>query len=282
MARIIAIMMTSKIKNAKMKRLILLMILFLAGMQVFSQPVKGKLIPVTTISKTALSYYNQAIKYFDEVKLKEALDAFNKALNQDQDFFMANYHLALFYILNRQGDYFARYSDAAINCKAKLSDAEEILKEAMARLHKGNTDIIDLGKKLVELYPSDPYSYNNLVSFQSLAGDSAGVVETLNKAIKIASHPATFYNQLGYAYITLKQNDKAEEAFNKYIELEPKNPNVYDSKGDFYMYIKKYDKAYESYMIASSMDPSYSHEKADVAKQLYERTEGRKLQIISM
>jgi Tfp pilus assembly protein PilF len=108
------------------------------------------------------------------------------------------------------------------------------------------------------------------------------MVETLNKAIKIASNPATFYNQLGYAYITINQNDKAEEAFNKYIELDPKNPNVYDSKGDFYMYIKKFDKAYESYMIAYSMDPSYSRDKADVAKQLYERTEGKKLEIISM
>jgi tetratricopeptide (TPR) repeat protein len=57
---------------------------------------------------------------------------------------------------------------------------------------------------------------------------------------------------------------------------------VYDSKGDYYMFIKKYDKAYESYMMANSMDPSFSHEKAEMAKQLYEQTEGRKLEIISM
>ncbi len=48
------------------------------------------------------------------------------------------------------------------------------------------------------------------------------------------------------------------------------------------MYIKKYDKAYESYMTAYSMDPSFSHEKADIAKQLYEQTEGKKLEIISI
>jgi tetratricopeptide (TPR) repeat protein len=195
---------------------------------------------------------------------------------------MANYQLAFFYILNRQGDNFARYAEAAINCKTKLSGAEELLKDAMIRLHDGQNNLSDVGKKLVEMYPGDPNSYSNLVSFQLLAGDSAGMVETLNKAIKIASHPATFYNQLGYAYITLKQIDKAEEAFDKYIELEPKNPNVYDSKGDFFMYTKKFDKAYESYMIAYSMDPSYSHDKAEMAKQLYERTEGKKLKIISM
>ena len=195
---------------------------------------------------------------------------------------MANYQLALFCFLNRDKDNFERFADAAINCKAKLSDAEGLLKEVMVKFHSGHSDVVDLGKKLVDMYPNDPNSYNNLVSFQSVAGDSSGVVETLNKAIKIAKKPAAFYNQLGYAYITLKQSDKAEEAFNKYIELEPKNPNVYDSKGDFYMYLKKYDKAYESYMTANSMDPSFSKEKAEMAKDLYERTEGKKLEIISM
>lgn len=267
---------------SKMKKMYLLVLFLIAGMQIFSQPVKGKFIPVTTNSKSALSYYNQGIKSLDEVKVKDALENFKKALNQDKDFFMANYQLSLYFLMNRDGDSFREYADAAISCNAKLSDAEGLLKEALVRLKQGRDDLADLGKKLVEMYPADPNSYNNLVSYQSLAGDSTGVVETLNKAIKIASRPATFYNQLGYAYLTLKQNDKAEEAFNKYIELDPQNPNVYDSKGDFYMYLKKYDKAYESYMQANSMDPSFSHDKAEMAKQLYERNEGKKLDIISM
>jgi tetratricopeptide (TPR) repeat protein len=260
----------------------LLTMLLLTGTLIFSQPVKDKFMSVTTNSKSALSLYNQAMKYYDDFKLADALETFKKALNQDHDFFMANYQLASFYILNRDVDNFDKYADSAINCITKLSDAEELLKEALSSLKQGHTNVIDMGNKLVDMYPGDPNSYNNLVYFQSLAGDSTGMVVTLNKAIKIAENPASFYNQLGYVYLTLKQSDKAEEAFDKYIELEPKNPNVYDSKGDFYMYIKKYDKAYESYMIANSMDPSFSHDKAELAKQLYEQTEGKKLQIISI
>ena len=265
-----------------MKKLFLLMTLLLFWIPVFSQPGTGKPMPVTTNSKSALLFYNQAMKYYDDVKVKEALETFIKALDQDKDFFMVNYQLALYYYMNRDRDNFDKYADAAINCKAMLSDAEELLKEALGKLQQGSRNIIDLGKKLVDLYPGDPGSYNNLVSFQSLAGDSTGIVETLNKAIKIAAKPASFYNQLGYAYLTLKQSDKAEEAFDKYIELDPKNPNVYDSKGDFYMFIKKYDKAYESYMTANSMDPAFSHDKAEMAKQLYEQTEGKKLEITTM
>ncbi len=265
-----------------MKKMFLMMMILLTGVLIYSQPAKEKVMSVTTNSKSALSFYSQAMKYFDDVNLDKALVTFKKALDQDPDFFMANYQLAFYYLLNRVPDDFERYADAAINCKAKLSNAEELLKDVLTRLKQGRTNVTDVGKKLVEMYPNDPNSYNNLVYYQSLAGDSTGMVETLNKAIKIAANPAPFYNQLGYAYLTLKQSNKAEEAFNKYLELEPGNPNVYDSKGDYFMYIKKFDKAYESYMKAYSINPSFSHDKAEMAKQLYERTEGRKLEIISL
>jgi hypothetical protein len=35
-------------------------------------------------------------------------------------------------------------------------------------------------------------------------------------------------------------------------------------------------------MKAYYMDPSFSHDKAEMAKQLYEQTEGKKLEIIYM
>jgi tetratricopeptide (TPR) repeat protein len=265
-----------------MKKYYLLLILLSTGIALFSQTVKEKRMPVTTSNKSALSLYNQGMKYFDDVKLDKALETFKKALDQDPDFFMINYNLAFYYLLNRDRDDFEKYAEAAINCKASLSEAEKLLMEALVRLKNGQTNSIDLGKKLVEMYPNDPGSYNNLVYFQSLAGDSVSVVETLKKAIAIAANPAPFYNQLGYAYLTLKQLDKAQDAFDKYIELDPKNPNAYDSKGDYYMYAKKYDKAYESYMKAYFMDSSFSHDKAEMARQLYERTEGKRLDIITM
>jgi Tfp pilus assembly protein PilF len=273
---------STRIKFRKMKKVFLLTTLLSIGVVIYSQPGNQKLMSVTTSSKSALSLYGQAMKYLDDVKLEKAIETFKKALKQDPDFFMANYQLAFFYLLNRAPDNFDEYSEAAINCKVTLSDAERLLKDALVRLKKGQTNIVDVGEKLVEMYPNDPNSFSNLIYFQSLAGDSARMVKTLEKAIKIASNPANFYNQLGYAYLTLKENDKAQEAFDKYIELEPENPNVYDSKGDYYMYIRKFDKAYESYMKAYFMDPSFSHDKAEIARQLYERTEGKKLEIISM
>ena len=270
------------IKFSQMKKLFVLIMLLSAGIMAYTQPVKAKLMPVTTNSRSALSLYSQAVKYFDDVNLNKALETFKKALDQDPDFFMVNYQLAFYSLLNQLPDDFNNYADAAINCKARLSDAEELLKSAIVRLKQGRTALTDVGEKLMEMYPEDPNSYNNMIYYQSLAGDTKGTVETIKKAISIAGNPAPFYNQLGYAYITLKMADEAEAAFDKYIELDPENPNVYDSKGDYYMYIREYFKAYNSYMKANSLDRSFSRDKAEAAKRLYEQTEGKKMNIISI
>ena len=134
-----------------MKRMFLLTTLLITGTLIFSQPAEDKFMPVTTNSKSALSLYNQAMKYYDDVKLKDALETFKKALNADPDFFMANYQMASYYLLNRSDDNFNEYADAAINCRAKLTDAEELLKEGLVKLKQGRTNVTDLGKKLVEM-----------------------------------------------------------------------------------------------------------------------------------
>lgn len=266
-----------------MKKYILLLIISGFVLVSFAQTQKNKM-PVTTKSKEALVTYYQAMKFFDDVALDKARDTFQKALEEDPDFFMANYQMSLYY--SGQGDFenFSSYAKKAIDCKAELSQAEILLKNALLELKKGEgRDVTDIGKKLVEMYPDDINAYNNLFYFQSFINDYEGEFETISKALKIAENKAPLYNQLGYVYLLgLKKIENAEECFNKYIELDPKNPNVYDSKGDYYMVTKDYRKAYESYMKAYVMDPSWSTDKARRAKILYENAEGKKLDVITM
>lgn len=263
-----------------MKRFVFGLVLLCMG--AVAWPQSGKLMPVTTSSKKALASYNEAVGYYDAVNTGKAIEAFNDALREDPDLFMANYQLALYYLMNESPDNFRKYSYAAVNNKAKLSEGEELLKEAIARLRSGSEDVTDIGRKLVDMYPGDPNAYNFLISFQSITNEIEDMVETIKKALTVTRNAAPFYNQLGYAYLSLKQEDKAGEAFDRYIGLDPKNPNVYDSKGDYFMYVKQYDKAYELYMKAHTMDPSFSEEKARMAQQLYEQEKGRRLQVIPM
>jgi tetratricopeptide (TPR) repeat protein len=266
-----------------MKRIFVCILLLALGLLSYSQTAKDQKMPVTTSSKQALGFYNEALKYFDNVNLKNGHDMLVKALKEDPDFFMSNYQMSLYY--SWEGDFanFGKYALIAGTCKAKLSEAEELLKSAVLRLKQDpNTDVTEVGRKLIEMYPQDINAYNNLIYFQSFINDINGELETLNKALKISENQASLYNQLGYVYMNLKQNDKAEAAFDKYIELDPKNPNVYDSKGDYYLNTGDYKKAYESYLKAYSIDTAFSYDKARKAKQLYEIKEGKNLDIITL
>lgn len=264
-----------------MKKLILAALLLSAFAPVWSQTVNSKMIPATTKSGKALDFYVKAKKYYDDVNAEKALESFQSALKEDPDFFMVNYQLALFSLLNQSDDFY-EYADAALACKSKLSEGENILKDALAVMRQGRKNVVQYGKQLIGLYPDDPESYNNLVSFQSLAGDSDGMVETLEKAVSVFPRTASFYNQLGYAYLAVEQAEKAGAAFDKYIELDPANANVYDSKGDYYMFVKKYGSAYDSYMKAYHMNNAFGKEKADVASRMHEQNTGKKIGVVSM
>jgi len=250
-----------------MKRLFVLFLVLALGLLSYSQSAKKDKMPVTTSSKSALASYNEALKYFEDAAIGKGIELLQKSLTEDPDFFMANYYLAFINLGNVEK--FNQYGNAAINCKAKLSGAEKLLKSTIEKfIEKKDADVTNIGEKLVEMYPKDVYAYYLLFNFQTIVGDKNGSHETLLKALEITENPAPVYNLLGYSYMTLNQNDKAEAAFNKYIELAPDNPNVYDSKGDYYMNIKDYEKAYDTYMKAYALDTLWGLKKAQKVKQL--------------
>jgi tetratricopeptide (TPR) repeat protein len=250
-----------------MKRLFVLFLILALGLLSYSQSAKKDKMPATTSSKSALASYNEALKYFEDAARGKGIELLQKSLIDDPDFFMANYYLAFINLGNKEK--LSQYGNAAVNCKAKLSEAEKLLKNTIEKfIAKMDADVTDIGKKLVEMYPKDVFAYYVLSKFQDIVGDKNGSHETLLKALEITENPAPVYNMLGYSYMSLNQNDKAEAAFNKYIELAPDNPNVYDSKGDYYMNIKDYGKAYDTYMKAYALDTQWGLKKAQKAKQL--------------
>ncbi len=250
-----------------MKRLLVLFLVLALGLLSYSQSAKKDKMPATTSSKTALASYNEAFKAFEDFAFEKGVELLKKSLTDDPDFFMANYYLAFINMGNKEK--FDPYANAAVNCKAKLSEAEKLLKSTIVKfIEKKDADVRDIGQKLVKMYPKDVFAYYMLFNFQAIAGDKNGSHETLLKALEITQNPAPVYNMLGYSYMDLNQNDKAEAAFNKYIELAPDNPNVYDSKGDYYMHIQDYEKAYDTYMKAYALDTQWGLKKAQEAKKL--------------
>lgn len=252
-----------------MKKLFVFFLLLVPGLQSFSQLAKDSKMPITTKSKSALTFYNEAITASENVDFTNFPILLKKSIAEDPEFFMAKYTLALYNLFFGNKQVFNEYANLAINTNTKLSKAEEMLKDALKKLiEKTNADVTDIGKELIKMYPNDINTYYQLIWYQMIIKDNNGLLETLKKALTITKNPAPIYNQLGYTYMSLKQNDNAEAALNKYIELAPRNPNVYDSKGDFFMYTKEYGKAYETYMKAYALDSLWGYQKAQKAKHL--------------
>jgi len=255
-----------------------ILILLLSFCLLGNSQVSSKTIPVTTSSKKALAFYNEAINAYQDVDLINYNPLLSKALGEDPDFFMANYQKAMFAAYLNQEKNFIKFATAAASSKAKLSLGEKLLKDAVTQLVENrNSDLTSFGIKLVEMYPEDVNSHLNLYTFQYLKKDIKGGISTLNNALKLSERKDYLYNLLAYAYMDIGQFKEAETALDRYIALSPQLPNPYDSKGDLYMRTKEYAKAYENFMKAYNIDTAWSKGKALKAKSLAEQVTQAKL-----
>lgn len=239
-----------------------------------NQCAKENKMTVTTNSETAKTLYDEALTAYEEVYLSQFRKLMLEALKEDSDFFMANYQLTQYYNFFKNEDKFKEYGEAAVNCKAKLSEGELLLKDAISKLlEDSNADLTDLGKQLIKMYPNDVDAYYLLSIYQYMKEDAEGQLRTLKSMLEITDKPAPVYNMLGYTYMILENNEEAEIAFNKYIELAPNLPNPYDSKGDYFMEIEDYANAYDMYIKANEIDSLWSFKKAMKAKTIADSLE---------
>lgn len=229
---------------------------------------------VTTNSETAKTLYDEAMTASEDYYFSQFEKLALEALKEDSDFFMANYQLTMYYHYFKNEDKFKEYGEAAVNCKAKLSKGELLLKDAVSKLlEDSNADLTDIGKQLIKMYPNDADAYTLLSWYQYMNKDAEGNLGTLKSMLEITDKPAPVYNVLGYTYMRLENHEEAEIAFDKYIELAPNHPNPYDSKGDYFMNIKDYTNAYEMYMKAYEIDSLWSFKKAMNAKAMADSLE---------
>lgn len=252
---------------------VLITVFFLIVLTYCKQEVREEKIPVTTKSEVAKELYDKAIDAYKQVEIAEARELFNKAIEEDPDFFMACYQLAFYDLYFDNIDRFKEYAEKAVNIEAGLSEGEELLKQTLKKLLENeNADVTAIGEELVGLYPNDENAYNWLSFYHYIIEDYESAAQTTKKAIEITDDPAPLYNSLGYAYMSLEKYDEAAEALDKYLELEPDLPNPYDSKGDYFMKVEEYGKAYESFMKAYDLDTNWtgSYNKALKAKALFD------------
>lgn len=257
-----------------MKRSIFFMLVALSFIMLSCQSEHNGLIPVTAKTEKAVDLYYQAYTALTDINVPKFEELISQVMQEDSNFFMANYLMISYEANFRQDSVKAReYAEKAASINTKLSAGEGFLQRIVKlRLDNMQADVTDLAKGIIAQYPKDFWGYYELANYQGLMKDFEGQIETIKTAAERSDKAAFAYNYLGYTYLSNEKYNEAAAAFDKYIELSPEIPNPYDSKGDYFMAVKEYQKAYDSYMKAHEIDTLWGVKKAEKAKMMLDST----------
>lgn len=226
---------------------------------------KGK-VPVTAASREALNHFTQGRTLAENLRLTDASEHFQKALEKDPNFALA--HLYLAQSAGTAKEFFDHLKQA-VALSGKASEGEQMM--ILGFEAGSNADAMkqrEYYQKLTTLFPNDQRALTLLGINYFGQQDYAKAAEYLKKATQIAPEFAPAYNQLGYAYRFLNQFDDAEATFKKYTELIPNDPNPYDSYGELLLKRGRFDESIAQYRKALSVNPTFQNSFLAIAANL--------------
>jgi tetratricopeptide (TPR) repeat protein len=168
--------------------------------------------------KTPGAYNNRGNAYLLLGKYQQAIEDFNKALEQNHNFAKAYNNRGLAY--KNLGNYQLAIEDFSVSIRKNN-------REPIAYLNRGNV-------------------------FRSL-GDYQKAIEDYSKAIELDPRKEDFYNNRGNAFLILGQYQKAIGDFNIAIRLNRDNDNAYLNRGITYEILGNFKEALDDYRTSARL-----------------------------
>lgn len=238
---------------------------------------EGK-IPVSTRSQEALARYLEAREHEDNLRLPEAREAYQAAVDLDGSFALA--HFGLFNTAptsQERYDALARASEAAY----RATEAEQwLIHGAQFGVNSNPAAQEEYYDLLVQGYPDDERAHRALGNFYYGEQRYDEALEQFLRTTEIAPDFAPVYNDLGYCYRSLGRYDDAEKAFKRYIELIPDEPNPYDSYAELLMTTGRFRESIGLYEEALKREPAFFSSHLGIANNrifLGEQEEARRV-----
>ena len=167
-------------------------------------------------------------------------------------------HVALLRVIaadTRQQVALQTTSATAANVSRDLK-ASELNRNGYAALQAGNyAEAVALLKRVVELEPKDKTAWNNLGRAYMGLRQTEPAIEAYRKQIEVNPYDAQAHNNLGHAYFVLQKYGDAEAAFKKQIELNPLDDYAATTLGSIYLELGRYDQALAQLQRAVTLKP---------------------------
>jgi tetratricopeptide (TPR) repeat protein/tRNA A-37 threonylcarbamoyl transferase component Bud32 len=213
---------------------------------------------VTTSSMEAYRYYLEGRENYRKFYYHDAQIALEKAVGLDPDFAMAYSYLARSYHQFRNVE--AR--DIAIK-KAKVLSHRTTEKERLSieasyatMIEKDPEKRSRILLQMVEKFPKEKEIRYALGGFY-LNRDDFRAIEEFKKALELDPNYGLAHNDLGYAYIGIRDFASAIEHFKKYVSLNPNESNPVDSLAEAYFMMGNLDEAITKYKDALKIKPDF-------------------------
>lgn len=240
-------------KTSKKCLYVVLALVFMVPVDLLAQ---AKEVPVTTVSKDALSLFLAGRDKFENLELAAAATLFDQAIQKDPDF-----ALAYLYRAQSGGGYkvYRQNLEKAVALSEKVTDGERMEIAYAKTSAEGDGQKQKEGiDQLLSAFPGDK-------RVQSLAGeyyyninDFQNALSHFKKSTEIDVNYAPVYNMIGYTQSALNNFPEAEKAFQSYIRLVPNSPNPYDSYAELLLKMGKYDESIAQYKRALEKDQQFA------------------------
>ena len=214
---------------------------------------------VTTRSSEAYKYYHEGIKYDMEGDYPKVIEYMEKAVAVDPDFASA-YH-AMSWAYGNQGyrSEENKFLTKAMELSDRLSDREKYSIQGgyyLSQSEKTHDKAIEAFEKLLELYPDDLSTYNDLGLLYRRIEEWDRAIESYEACLKYGGKDIVFFGGLAGCYRSKGLFDKARQVLEQYLNNVSDSSGIRERLALNYRYQGKYELALAEVDKALSLNPT--------------------------
>jgi tetratricopeptide (TPR) repeat protein/TolB-like protein len=217
----------------------------------------SRITAVTTPSLEAFRLFNEGVEAANNLRLDDARDRLERAIDVDPQFAAA--YLVLAVTMDALRDPAARDRSLA-QVKThfnRLSERDQLVTRAYEASIAGDMDeSARQYEAVVGRYPDHEPAWLGLDRALLRRGPDARV-RMLERAVRAIPNSPRLRNNYGYALLGAGRYADAVREFETYIRLNPREANPHDSLGEAYLVMGAPEKGLESYTAASTIDPQF-------------------------